>query len=77
MNLKEQNKGAMEGGKPLNCREQSDGYQRGGEERLGKIGEGHWECTYIDERFVRYGIVEWLYYTPETDAAVYVHYMLK
>ena len=44
---------------------------------MGKIGEGPWECTYIDERFVRYGIVEWLYYTPETDAAVYVHYMLK
>ena len=41
---------------------------------VGKIGEGHQECTCLDEHWVMYGTVGSLYYTPESNITLYVNY---
>ena len=55
----------------LNCREQTDGYQRGS--RWGKQVMEIKQYTY-DECRVMYRIDESLYCTPETNITVYVNY---
>ena len=56
----------------LNYRKQTDGYQRGGESGWVKYVMGTKEYT-CDEPRVIYGIVEFLYYTSETNITLYVN----
>ena len=41
---------------------------------LGEIGEGDLECTYHDEHWVMYRVIEALCCTPETNITLYVNY---
>lgn len=58
----------------LNCREQTDGHQRGGGGVGWKTGEGVLECIYHDEHWVIYRSVGLLYCTSETNKTLNIKY---
>ena len=41
---------------------------------IGEIGDEDSEHTHFDEHWVIYGIVESLYYNPETNITLYINY---